>query len=144
MTDLQKAPFLADEKYNTKLKKINGELAAKRIDFALPKLTQEQDSVLANNLSFSCYRVAKFIFNNQGERTDTVSPICAVANVSDTVIGFEKSQTAALDSIGLRITCQIIPAKNRYGSKGVIGTWWLEVADAQKWQARELKAQLVA
>jgi hypothetical protein len=144
MKNPQTAPYLVDEQYEAKLKKVNDELAAKRIDLALPKLTQEQDNVLANNLSFSSYRVAKFIFNNQGERTDRISPTCAVANVSDTVIGFGKSQTVALDSIGLRITCQVIPTKNRYGSKGVIGVWWMTVADAQKWKNAELKIQQAA
>jgi hypothetical protein len=144
MKNPQTAPYLVDEQYEAKLKKINDEIAAKRIDLALPKLTQEQDNVLANNLSFSCYRVAKFTFKNQGERTDRISPTCAVANVSDTVIGFRKSQTVALESIGLRITCQIIAAKNRYGSKGVTGIWWLTVANAQKWKSAELKIQQAA
>jgi hypothetical protein len=144
MTDLQKAPLLVDEKYNTKLKKVNDQLVAKRIDLALPKLTQKQDEVLANNLAFSCYRVAKFIYNNQGERTDNISQRCAVGNLSDAAIGFEKSQTSALARIGLTITCQIIPAKNRFGSKGVIGIWWMTVTDAQKWKNAELKAQQAA
>jgi hypothetical protein len=133
----QTAPYLVDEQYEAKLKKVNDELAAKRIALTLPDRSQEQDNVLANNLSFSCYRVARFLFSHQGERTDTISQRCAVGNLSDVVIGFEKSQTAALARIGLTITCQIIPAKNRFGSKGVIGVWWLTITDQQKWLEAE-------
>jgi hypothetical protein len=144
MKNPQTAPYLVDEQYEAKLKKVNDELAAKRIALTLPNLNPEQDNVLANNLSFSCYRVARFLFSHQGERTDTIGQRCAVGNLSDVVIGFEKSQTAALAKIGLTITCQIISAKNRFGSKGVIGMWWLTVTDQQKWQDAELKVQLVA
>jgi hypothetical protein len=137
MKNTQKKPFIVDKEYEVKLKKVNDKLAAKRIDLALPKLTQEQDSVLANNLSFGCYRIAKFLFSNQGERTDIINRQCAVANVSDTVKGTDRSQTAALDRIGLAIDCELIRAKNRYGSKSVIGTLWLTVTDQKKWQEAE-------
>jgi hypothetical protein len=144
MKNTQKTPFIVDEEYEVKLKKVNDELAAKRIALALPAITEEQDSALANNLSFGCYRIAKFLFRKQGERTDTINRQCGVANVSDTVKGTDKAQTAALDRIGLTITCVTVPAKNRYGSKGVIGTLWLTVTDQQKWKDAELKVQLVA
>jgi hypothetical protein len=144
MKNPQTAPYLVDEQYEAKLKKVNDELTEKRIALTLPDLSPGQDNVLANNLSFSCYRVARFLFSKQGERTDVISPSCAVSNVSDTVIGFDKAQTAALDRIGLTIHCELIPAKNRYGSKCVIGSWWLTVTDQQKWQEAELKAQQAA
>jgi len=144
MLNTQSESFPVDEQYELKLKQTKAELAVKRDNFKLPPLTQNQDRALANNLSFACYRVAKFIFNNQGERTDTIAPTCAVANVSDTVIGFEKSQTAALASIGLKIECQKVAAKNRYGSKGTIGVWWLSITDHEKWLNAEMKVSNVA
>jgi hypothetical protein len=133
MINTQPAQYLVDEGYEAKLKKSDDELKIKRIALALPALTPEQDSVLASHLSFGCYRVAKFLFSKQGERTDTINQQCGVANVSDTVKGTEKAQTAALDRIGLTITCELIPAKNRYGSKSVIGTWWITISNQQKW-----------
>ena len=125
--------FLVDERYEDKLKKVNAELIKKRRASALPALTPAQEKVLADNLSFGCCRVAKFLFSQQGERTDTIKKSCAVTNVSDAVIGFEKSQTAALARIGLSITCEKIPARNLYGNKCVIGTWFLSIDDPQKW-----------
>jgi hypothetical protein len=133
MKNPQTAPYLVDDQYEAKLKKVNDELTEKRIALTLPDLSPEQDNVLANNLSFSCYRVARFLFSKQGERTDVISPSCAVSNVSDTVIGFEKAQTAALDRIGLAIHCELVPARNRYGSKSVIGSWWITISNQQKW-----------
>ena len=137
MINTQAAPYIVDTDYEARLKKSNDELKIKRVTLALPALTPEQETALANNLSFGCYRVARFLFRKQGERTDTINQQCGVANVSDTVKGTEKAQTVALDRIGLAIDCEMVPAKNRYGSKGVIGTWWLTVTDQQKWQEAE-------
>jgi hypothetical protein len=144
MINTQSAPHIVDDNYETKLKKSNQALKIKRVALALPALTPEQDSVLANNLSFGSYRVAKFLFSNQGQRTDAINQQCGVANVSDITKGTKKSQTMALARIGLTITCETVLAKNRYGSKGTIGTWWLEIANEQKWLEAELKALLVA
>jgi hypothetical protein len=133
MHNAQTAQYIVDENYETKLKKSNDKLKIKRIALELPPLTPEQDSVLANNLSFGCYRVVKFLFREQGKRTDVINRHCGVANVSDTVKGTEKAQTTALAKIGLTITCQITPAKNRFGSKGIIGVWWITISNQQKW-----------
>jgi hypothetical protein len=136
--------FIVDDKYEAKLKTVNDALIKKRITFVLPKLNQEQDTALANNLSPACYRVARFIFSHQGQRTDTINQECAVGNLSDAVIGFEKTQTAMLDSIGLRITCEVVSARNRFGQKCAIGTWWLAITNHKKWLEAEIKESLVA
>jgi hypothetical protein len=133
MKNSQSAPYILDENYETRLKTSNDKLKIKRVALALPALTPEQESVLANNLSFGCFRVAKLLFRNQGVRTDIINQQCGVANVSDTVKGTEKAQTARLDRIGLTIHCELVPAKNRYGSKSVIGCWWVTISNQQKW-----------
>ena len=139
-----KQQFIVDDKYELKLKEVNDALIKKRVLFALPKLNQEQDNALATNLSPACYRVSRVIFSNQGLRTDTINQKCAVGNLSDAVIGFEKIQTAILDSIGLRITCEVVSARNRFGQKCSIGTWWIAITDHEKWLEAEIKESLVA
>ena len=121
--------------YLEELAKIDKDLRDQRKAKQLPTLTNTQDSALQfSGISFSCYRCVRFLFANQGARTDLISSQCAVGNVSDTFIGFKKRHTKQLERIGLSVTCENVKAMNRFGKKTTIGTWWLEVADPDKWE----------
>jgi hypothetical protein len=130
--------YLVDEEYELNLKTINDNIIEKRIDLTLPRLNQNQKTALANQLSPACDRIVNYLFGKQGERTDTINQMCAVGNLSDAVIGSKGAQKLALYNIGLRVTCDKVKAKNRYGQKCKIGIWWIEVIDKDKWIKAEL------
>jgi hypothetical protein len=134
----------ADATYNQKLAKVAAENKIKSAELQLPPLTEHQDAVLANNLSFNCYRIAKVAFKTQGKRTDYLNKHCSIGNVSGAVIGFKGGNERALKNIGLKIYCDRVKAKNKFGAKTQIGHWFVEVQDQQKWQEAELKAQQAA
>jgi hypothetical protein len=133
-----------DITYAQELAQVGKDAKIKSAALQLPPLTHEQDAALANNLSFNCYRIAKLAFKTQGKRTDNISALCSIGNVSGAVIGFEGANTRALESIGLKIYCDRVKAKNKFGTKTQIGLWYLEVENAQKWQEAELKTQQAA
>ena len=131
-----------NDAYLDDLARIDNELKEQRKANKLPPLTSIQDKVLQQcGVSFGCYRALKFLFSNQGARTDTISAQCAVGNVSDTFIGLRKRHTSLLNSIGLSVSCKNVKAMNRFGRKTTIGTWWLEIADQAKWETAQERAE---
>jgi hypothetical protein len=134
----------SDATYNQELAKVDAENKIKSAKLQLPPLSENQDAVLANNLSFNCYRIAKVVFKTQGKRTDYLNKHCSIGNVSGAVIGFKGGNERALENIGLKIYCDRVKAKNKFGTKTQIGHWFVEVQDAQKWRTAELEAQAAA
>jgi hypothetical protein len=131
-----------NDAYLDDLARIDNELKEQRKANKLPPLTRGQDEVLQQcGVSFGCYRALKFLFSNQGARTDIISAQCAVGNVSDTFIGLRKRHTSLLDNIGLSVSCKNVKAMNRFGRKTTIGTWWLEIADQAKWETAQVRAK---
>lgn len=131
-----------NDAYLDDLARIDNELKEQRKANKLPSLTRDQDEVLQQcGVSFGCYRALKFLFSNQGARTDTISAQCAVGNVSDAFIGLRKRHTSLLDNIGLSVSCKNVKAMNRFGRKTTIGTWWLKIENQAKWEAAQERAQ---
>jgi hypothetical protein len=130
-----------NEVYLREHKEREKKLKVRRKNEALPPLTPIQDAALVDSqITFACYRGIKFLWANQGSRTDVISPQCAIGNLSDTFIGFEKRNTCLLDKIGLRVVCERQKDMNRYGMKTVIGIWWLTIADQAMWEEAQERA----
>lgn len=134
-----KTPIACD--YAEELKAVELELNAKRKALQLPPLTESADQALQlSGISFTAYRVIKYLFAHQGSRTDHIAAICAAGNVSDAVIGHNKRHTEALKRIGLSAYCEKVKSVNRFGRKTTIGIWWVEISDQSKWKAAQESA----
>ena len=134
-----------NQQYEQLLVNQNEALQQKRLDNALPPLTQLQKTTLNYAaLSPSCTRAIEYLFNEQGSRTDHISAACAIGNVSDSFIGLEGANTQRLSLIGLQVDCQRVSAKNRFNRRTCIGIWWLSIIDADLWkQAQNRTASII-
>lgn len=100
---------------------------------ALPKPTEAQMRVVAHKLCFQAYQLIRYcFFEKNGERTDVLARECKNINVPDT----KYKNYGVIKSLGLDIECVLIPNYKVIDGetrKGVIGTWYVTIADPQKW-----------
>lgn len=121
---------IADESYRKEMQRVEKALKLKKEKLSLQPLNSSQVRLLlTSNLMPSCVRLIQHLFANQGTRTDKLSHLCAVGNPSDV---FMKSR-GTLQGLGLNVVCDVVKSCNRYGSRTVIGTWWVIIESPQKW-----------
>lgn len=96
-----------------------------------PQALREQ--IESANLAPNLERLILFLFDHQGSRTDYISSSVAIGNVSDT--WSRSASKHALESLGLQITCKLLPSVNRYGMATTIGHLWICPTKSNKhWQ----------
>jgi hypothetical protein len=85
------------------------------------------------NLPPNLGRLVLFLIANNGSRSDRISASVAIGNVSDT---YTKPRTREqLKQLELVITCEVLPAVNRYGSLTSIGHLFIKPLPGNKhWQ----------
>lgn len=116
--------------FDTRLAAAEAHYQEQRKVLALPRMTDRQEVRLQTTVTFSAYRMVRYLFNgHQGARTDTIAAAVAIGNVPDVVM---KNQ-GRLAVLGLNIRCEEVPSINRYGSRTVIGRWWVSIVDPEKW-----------
>jgi hypothetical protein len=95
---------------------------------APPQALQQQ--VIDAHLPPNLHRLVLFLFANNGSRTDAISSALAIGNVSDT---YTKPRTREqLKQLSLIITCEVMPAVNRYGSFTSMGHLFIKPSSDNK------------
>jgi hypothetical protein len=90
------------------------------------------EQVEASNIAPALKRLALYVLDNQGARSDRISADCAIANVSD--IHTPPARKAMLAALGLSIRCVTIKSCNRFGEFTVIGHLFIRpTKDNQHW-----------
>jgi hypothetical protein len=80
-------------------------------------------------------RLVLFLISNNGSRTDVISKLQAIGNVSDCYT--KPKQKQQLRQLGLVIKCEILPACNRFGAATVMGHLFIQpLHENEHWQPR--------
>lgn len=124
--------FEIDTAYELKLKELERQFKEKRATYLAnrPYVNEDLLPLMVSHGAPAYQRMFLHTWKFPGARTDEISEACAIGNVSDAATN--KVNRESQQKLGIVIRCEVEPAINRYGQKTIIGRWWIDIVDPDK------------